>query len=205
MTVSHRTPPLAAESVDSAVELLRARHLRVSAARRLVLEALFAADKPADRRRDRRRPGGLAARRRTSRRSTATSTRSRRSGSSATSTSATAPACYSLAAAADREFVTCEGCGAFEVVEPARLDRVRELIESELGYRARFTHFPIVGTCAACLAAATRRAPLMHIPDGFLSNEVAVVCAVPAIGAVGVRAAPRRASTSTSAASRCSA
>ena len=25
----------------------------------------------------------------------------------------------------------------------------------------------------------------MHIPDGFLSNEVAVVCAVPAIGAVG--------------------
>ena len=25
----------------------------------------------------------------------------------------------------------------------------------------------------------------MHIPDGFLSNEVALVCAVPAIGAVG--------------------
>jgi cobalt/nickel transport system permease protein len=25
----------------------------------------------------------------------------------------------------------------------------------------------------------------MHIPDGFLSNEVAVVCAVPAIGAIG--------------------
>jgi Fur family transcriptional regulator, ferric uptake regulator len=152
VTVSHRTPPLKAESVDSAVELLRARHLRVSAARRLVLEALFAADKPL----------------------TAEEIAAGLEGWLPASDLASVyrnldtleeiglvrhfhlghgPGRYSLAAAADREFVTCEECGAFEIVEPARLDRVRKLIEDELGYRARFSHFPIVGTCAACLAA----------------------------------------------------
>jgi hypothetical protein len=38
-------------------------------------------------------------------------------------------------------------------VPPGRLDAARELIERETGYRARFSHFPIVGTCAACLRA----------------------------------------------------
>ena len=33
---------------------------------------------------------------------------------------------------------------------PGRLDAARKLIERETGYRARFSHFPIVGTCAAC-------------------------------------------------------
>jgi Fur family ferric uptake transcriptional regulator len=57
---------------------------------------------------------------------------------------------YSLASAGDLEFVTCERCGALEAVPPGRLDAVRVLIQRELGYRARFSHFPIVGTCAAC-------------------------------------------------------
>jgi Fur family ferric uptake transcriptional regulator len=152
VTVSHRTPPLTATSVDSAVELLRARHLRVSAARRLVLEALFAADKPL----------------------TAEEIAAGLEGWLPASDLASVyrnldtleeiglvrhfhlghgPGRYSLAAAGDREFVTCEECGAFEAVEPSRLDRVRALVEDELGYRARFSHFPIVGTCAACLAA----------------------------------------------------
>src|SRR5919201_2616263 len=34
-------------------------------------------------------------------------------------------------------------------------------------------------------SSATARSAAMHIPDGFLSPEVAAVCAVPAIGAVG--------------------
>ena len=46
MTVPHRTPPLAAQSVETAVDLLRRKGLRVSSARRLVIEALFAADRP---------------------------------------------------------------------------------------------------------------------------------------------------------------
>jgi Fur family ferric uptake transcriptional regulator len=46
MTVPHRTPALAAQSVQSAVDLLRTNGLRVSSARRLVIEALFAAERP---------------------------------------------------------------------------------------------------------------------------------------------------------------
>ncbi len=152
MTVSHRTPPLAATSVDSAVALLRARHLRVSAARRLVLEALFAADKPL----------------------TAEEIAAGLEGWLPASDLASVyrnldtleeiglvrhfhlghgPGRYSLTTPDEREFVTCEVCGAFEAVAPSRLDGARELIERELGYHARFSHFPIVGTCAACLAA----------------------------------------------------
>ena len=46
MTVASRTPVLMAESVDEAEAILRERGLRASAARRLVLETLFAAGAP---------------------------------------------------------------------------------------------------------------------------------------------------------------
>jgi Fur family transcriptional regulator, ferric uptake regulator len=65
---------------------------------------------------------------------------------------------YSLAAAGDLEFVTCEACGAFEAVAPSRLDGARRLIAEALGYEARFSHFPIVGVCAACRESAARAA-----------------------------------------------
>ena len=46
MTVVHPSPPLPARTLDAAVGALRAGGLRVSAARRLVLGALYAADGP---------------------------------------------------------------------------------------------------------------------------------------------------------------
>src|SRR5262245_11428691 len=46
MTMVHHAPPLRAPSLGAALGLLRARGLRVSAARRLVLEALYAAEAP---------------------------------------------------------------------------------------------------------------------------------------------------------------
>ena len=46
MTVPHETRTLAPASVPAAITTLRVRGLRVSAARRLVLEALFAAEGP---------------------------------------------------------------------------------------------------------------------------------------------------------------
>ena len=61
------------------------------------------------------------------------------------------PGRYALASASELEFVSCEQCGAFETVPRGRLDAARELIERETGYRARFSHFPLVGTCAGCL------------------------------------------------------
>ena len=152
MTVPHRTPPLAAQSVEIAVDLLRTKGLRVSSARRLVLEALFAADRPL----------------------TAEEIAAGLEGWLPSSDLASVyrnldtleelglvrhfhvghgPGRYALASAGELEFVTCEHCGAFETVPPGRLDAARELIERETGYRPRFSHFPIVGTCAKCTRA----------------------------------------------------
>ena len=147
VTVSHRTPALAADSVDAAVEVMRERGLRVSAARRLVLEALFAAERPltAEAIAERAPASDLASvYRNLDTLEELGLVRHFHLGHGA--------GLYSLAGAGDLEFVSCEHCGAFEALEPGRLDGVRALIEREVGYRARFSHFPIVGTCAACLA-----------------------------------------------------
>jgi Fur family ferric uptake transcriptional regulator len=60
------------------------------------------------------------------------------------------PGRYALAAAADREYVSCEACGAFEIVSAEALIDVRRAVRAACGYTARFTHFPLVGLCAAC-------------------------------------------------------
>jgi Fur family ferric uptake transcriptional regulator len=150
MTVPHHSSPLAAPSVDGAVDALRTKGLRVSSARRLVIEALFAAQRPITaeeiaaglegwlpssdlasvyRNLDTLEEIGLV--------------RHVHAGHG--------PGLYALASAGDADFVSCERCGALEAVPPGRLDGVRLQIERETGYRTRFSHFPLVGTCAGCL------------------------------------------------------
>lgn len=46
MTVSHPTPALDARHLESAIEAIRAAGLRATAARRLLLEALYETDQP---------------------------------------------------------------------------------------------------------------------------------------------------------------
>jgi Fur family ferric uptake transcriptional regulator len=48
------------------------------------------------------------------------------------------------------EFVVCDACGEFAAVEPDVLDRARDAIRAATGYAVRFAHFPVVGTCPAC-------------------------------------------------------
>ena len=126
---------------------VRARGLRLSSARRLVLEALFAADAPVTAERARERSRQATCRRATSHRSTATSRRSRRSDSCATCTWATAPAATRWPGRARREYVSCERCGAYVTLAPDALDGVRAAVREACGYTARFTHFPVVGLC----------------------------------------------------------
>ena len=38
-------------------------------------------------------------------------------------------------------------------VDPSRLDAVRDLIRTETGFAANFTHFPIAGLCPECADA----------------------------------------------------
>ena len=85
MTRAPHRPPLAYRDIDDVARALREAGGRFSAARRRVLEALFAADVPLPA--DAWRPASTA------RPSTARSSTSRSSASCATCTSATVPAC----------------------------------------------------------------------------------------------------------------
>ena len=60
------------------------------------------------------------------------------------------PSLYMLVGSGEKEFLLCERCGEVKSVDPSALDPLREQIEREFGYRARFGHFPIVGLCTAC-------------------------------------------------------
>ena len=60
------------------------------------------------------------------------------------------PGLYGLVGDGEREYLVCESCGKVTAADPGRLDRVRAAIREDLGYDASFTHFPIHGTCAGC-------------------------------------------------------
>ena len=149
MTLPHTGPPIAAADVDAAVDALRAHGLRVSAARRLVLEALYAAAAPIS---AEQIADGLAGR---LPRSDLASVyrnletlegvglvRHRHLGHG--------PGLYSHAGLDEREYLVCDSCRAVMAVDRGEMDPVRNLIQKRFGYEARFSHFPILGLCADC-------------------------------------------------------
>jgi Fur family ferric uptake transcriptional regulator len=144
-------PRSTAADLRRALTIMRERGLRVSAARRLVLEALLAADGPMSAEQIAHGVGG------------------RVPASDITSVYRNlqafheiglvrhvhlghSPGLYALAVAGEREYLTCERCADYQAVAPGELDSVRSLIERQFGYRASFTHFPIVGLCSSCAA-----------------------------------------------------
>ena len=151
MTVSHHADPVHLPSLAAALGALRARGLRISSARRLVLEALFAAD-GAGHRRGGRRPGSTGGcPRRISPPCTATSTRSRRSGWSGTSTSATAPGCTRWPATTTRATPRASAAAATSrSTHEALADDQRDACAPCCGFEAALAHFPIVGLCPEC-------------------------------------------------------
>jgi Fur family transcriptional regulator, ferric uptake regulator len=66
------------------------------------------------------------------------------------------PGLYALRGHGEQEYLYCERCGAVRTLAPEQLDPIRQRIQQRFGYEARFTHFPIVGTCPACLALHNR-------------------------------------------------
>jgi Fur family ferric uptake transcriptional regulator len=144
MTVAHHSPALRAPSLGAALGALRARGMRVSLARRQVLEILFEENGPV----------------------TADALAGRIPGSDVASVHRNLSVLEEVGlvrhvhlghgagryvlAETSTEYIVCDGCGDHHAVAPARLDDVRSLIEHEFGFSARFTHFPIVGLCANC-------------------------------------------------------
>jgi Fur family transcriptional regulator, ferric uptake regulator len=143
---------LATPELACAMALMRKRGLRVSAARRLVLEALLAADGPMSAEQIAQGIGG-----RVPSSDIASVYRNLQAfediGLVRHVHLGHGPGLHALAVAGEREYLTCERCADYRAVAHGELDAVRALIERHFGYRASFTHFPIVGLCPTCAAA----------------------------------------------------
>jgi Fur family ferric uptake transcriptional regulator len=150
LTTTHRSPALSATNVEAAVEALRERGLRVSAARRLVLEALFSAEGPLS---AERIAEGLEGR--LPRSDLASVYRNLETleevGLVRHVHLGHGPGLYALAAP-EHEYLVCESCHAVRSVASEELDEVRARVRERFGYEARFAHFPLVGLCPDCLA-----------------------------------------------------
>jgi Fur family ferric uptake transcriptional regulator len=159
MSFSHCAEPVAVPNPTAALGSLRARGLRISATRRLVVDALFDAEAPVTAEAIARTAGADLA-------SVYRNLETLESiGIVRHVHLGHGPGLYTLVATSgDIEYLACERCGAYEAVDPARLDEARAVIEREVGYRARFTHFPIVGLCPACSSNPTpkERRPHAH-------------------------------------------
>jgi Fur family ferric uptake transcriptional regulator len=147
MTVAPDVPTLQVQDPAQAIEALRDSGLRISTARRLVIEALFAAEGP------------VAAAQLAQQLSLEESSVYRnlevleQHGLARHVHLGHGPGLYVLAGRAGGEFLYCEGCGQATVLEPHDLDAIRGEIHGRFGLTARFAHFPIVGLCADCSAA----------------------------------------------------
>jgi Fur family ferric uptake transcriptional regulator len=149
MTSPGTGPRLDAPNLDSAVDALRASGLRVSAARRLVLEALYAADGPVT---AEQLAGGLEGRLPVS-----DLTSVYRNLETLEEIGLVrhfhlghGPGLYAPAGTGDREYLVCGSCGAVKAVDPSEMTPVRSVIRERFGYRAEFSHFPILGLCPDC-------------------------------------------------------
>jgi Fur family ferric uptake transcriptional regulator len=153
MSRSHSAaPPVPASDLDEALAVLRGSGLRVSSARRIVLQALYAAGEPLT---AERIAGGLDGRLPVS--DIASVYRNLETleeiGLVRHVHLGHGAGLYALTSDGTREHLLCDRCGAVTSVDPSRLDAVRELIRAETGFEANFTHFPIAGLCPECARA----------------------------------------------------
>ena len=148
MTIASEDRDIHARDLPAAIAALRAGGLRVSAARRIVLEALFAAQGPATAEHlasglDGRVPASdLASVYRNLETLEALGlVRHVHVGHGAGR--------YVLADGTDRGYVACHRCGTIGELDEAAVQTLRAGIE-HTGFTARFTHFPVVGLCGEC-------------------------------------------------------
>jgi Fur family transcriptional regulator, ferric uptake regulator len=141
VTVPHLIPAMEASSAPAAFAAVRAHGLRLSSARRLLLGALFAADRP------------LSAEELAGDGDVASVYRNLEVleglGLVRHVHLGHGPRLYQPAGR-PRDFVLCEGCGDVSPLAPAAVDAVRMAVLDAVGYRARFAHFPLAGLCPAC-------------------------------------------------------
>jgi Fur family ferric uptake transcriptional regulator len=148
----------AVTTLEEAFQGVRRSGLRLSAARRILLEILCSADRP------------LSAE------VIASGVRGRHPSSDLASTYRNletlervglvrhvhvghGPGLYALAGHDRLEYLVCERCDAVRTVHREALDDVRTMIRSRFGHEARFGHFPLGGLCAPCATDAAEDSP----------------------------------------------
>lgn len=67
------------------------------------------------------------------------------------------PGLYVLFGHREVEYLYCDGCGEVTAVSPQELDPLRRHLRDSFGYDVRFTHFALVGLCADCTADTRKR------------------------------------------------
>jgi Fur family transcriptional regulator, ferric uptake regulator len=159
MTLAPDAPPLQCRTLAEAVAALRERGRRLSAVRRLVLEALFDQDAPMS-------AEEIAGRHNLDPSSVYRNLEALESqGLLRHVHLGHGPGLYAPRGRGEREYLFCESCSAVRALAPDEFDPVRELVRERFGFQARFTHFPIVGICPACAAASETRAPAQREAD----------------------------------------
>ena len=144
MTVPHRPErTLAPATVQAAATALRARGHRVSSARRLVLEALFAArGEPLSADEIASEAGDLASVYRNL-------DTLEQAGLVHHIHSGHGPGRYLLARGAGG-YAVCDRCDAYVALAPAALAPVAAAVLAACGFEADFSHLPITGRCPRC-------------------------------------------------------
>lgn len=152
MTVSLTRPVVAAPDVESALTALRRRGMRISAARRMVVEALFRAGRPVS-------APEVADGARLDVASVYANLQALETVGLVTHVHLGHGAGrYALADRVERDYVECERCAAVRALRPSVLEATRAAVRAATGYAARFDHFPIVGLCPDCSTAVERSA-----------------------------------------------
>ena len=148
MTSTHRAPPLIATDLEAAIAAVRERGMRVSSARRLLLEALFAAEGPLTAEELAAGSAGgppsdpASVYRNLERLEAIGLVRHVHLGHG--------PGLYALSGSFAAGYVVCDRCGARLAATDDDLEAVRAAVRERFGYEAAFTHFPIVGLCPRC-------------------------------------------------------
>jgi len=149
MTVAPDVQPLAVDSPAAAIRELREAGLRISTARRLLIEALFKAEGPVS----------AAHLVHTLALDESSVYRNlellERHGLIRHLHLGHGPGLYLPVARDEVEYLYCERCTKVTLVAPAELDAVREQIHERFGYMPSFTHYAIVGLCDQCAARRT--------------------------------------------------
>jgi Fur family ferric uptake transcriptional regulator len=135
------------ESADSVLRALRSAGLRISTARRMIVDFLFEASAPVSAQQIaiglNRTPLDLASvYRNLEKLEEIGVVRHLHAGHG--------PGRYALNRSGVPEYLTCDRCGAIEEIDRRDLDPVREAVQERFGYEVGFTHFPMVGLCPRC-------------------------------------------------------